>query len=73
MTELLTPVELLISGTKLKTVALWEMILSYVPLETRLLKKEREDFQAYQCRVTDKLIRQRRLVVVNMCIHNSTL
>jgi hypothetical protein len=58
--KFLPPIEWFTSFTKLKTVALWKMILCYVPAETSLLKKELEDLQAYQCHVTDQLIRLRR-------------
>ena len=58
--KFLPPIEWFVSFTKLKTVALWKMILCYVPAETSLMKKGLEDLQAYQCHVTDQLIRLRR-------------
>ena len=60
VTELMPPVELLISLTNLKTVALWKLILSYIPAETSSLEKGLEDFRAYQYHVTDMLMRHRR-------------
>ena len=60
VTEFVPPVELFISLTSLKTVALWKKILSYVPAETSSLEKELKNFQAYQYHVTDQLIRHRR-------------